>query len=357
MNKTYDEILIEMKNAYFNESGEIPEDTSSVFKRLQAVASELFALSTYGDYIFKQAFIQTATKEYLDRHGEVRGCVRKTASKSTGELLFSIDEAVSEDILIPQGTVCSVSGEPFLQYATDRDAVIKANLCSVSVPAISLGYGEKYNAPADTITVMVNAPVGISRVTNPSAFISGCDEENDLPYRSRIINSYSATPNGLGTKSLEHTVMNFDFVKDCHISYSSANERIDIVAVAKEGSFTPEQEQMIMDSIALRELLGTDICLVQAVPQDYSVVAEVNIRAGFDKSAVTREVEDIIKSISSALRIGEELSLNRISKQLVKIDAISEFNVYSGDAYNEVIICDSNSFLHLNDLVVNCFDE
>ncbi len=357
MNKTYDEILIEMKNAYFNESGEIPEESSAVFKRLQAVASELFALSTYGDYIFKQGFIQTATKEYLDSHGELRGCVRKMASKSAGELLFSIDEASDEDIIIPQGTVCSVSGEPFLQYATDTDAVIKANTYNISVPATSLGYGEKYNVDADEITVMVNAPVGISRVTNPSAFISGSDEENDLVYRNRIINAYSCAPNGLGTKSMENTVMSFDFVNDCHISYSSAQERIDIVAIAKEGSFTSEQEQMIINSIPLKELLGTDIQIVQASPQNYSLVAEMNIRAGFDKNEIAEEVKDIIKSISSALRIGEELSLNRISKQLVKIDAISEFNIYSEDAYNEVIICDSNSYLHLNDLAVNCFDE
>lgn len=357
MNTTYDDILTQMKNIYFDVSGQVLEDSSNVYKRIQAVASELFALSTYGDYIFKQSFIQTATGEYLDRHGELRGCVRKTASKASGVLEFALNEVSAEDIIIPKNTVCSVYGKPFLQYATDSEIMIKAGSLSATVGAVSLGSGEQYNVLPQEISVMVNAPAGISRVTNPNAFISGCDDESDLAYRNRILCSYSAATNNVGTKSLENIVMGLDFVKDCHISYSSQNERIEIVAIAKTGTFTKEQEEMIMNSIGIRELLGTEIKLMQAMPQNFSVVAEIKIRGGFDKNEVSDMVKDAIKSISSALRISEELSLSRISKQLINIDALSEFNIYSKEAYAEVIVCDSNSYLHLDDLVVNCFAE
>ena len=357
MNKTYDDILIEMKKEYFEVSGQVLDDSSNVFKRLQAVASELFALSTYGDYIFKQAFIQTATGQYLDRHGQIRGCTRKTPSESTGILEFTVAEPVADDIIIPKGTVCSVNGKPFLQYATVGEAVIKAGSLSTSVSATSLGYGEKYNVLPNEITVMVNAPVGISSVTNTNAFISGCDEESDLAYRNRIICAYSSAPNGVGTKSIENVVMGYDCVKDCHVSYSGEHEGIEIVAIAKTGSFSKEQEKMIVESIALRELLGVDIIFSQAMPQNYSIVAEIKVRGGFDKKEVKAEVKDKIKTISSALRIGEELQLNRISKQLMNMDALSEYNIYSKEAYAEVIVCDSNKYLHLNDLVVNCFEE
>lgn len=357
MNKTYEEILANMKSAYFSESGDVPNENSPEYKRLQAVASELYALSTYGDYIFRQAFIQTASSECLDKHGQLRGCTRKTASKSKGKLVFSVAEPATEDIIIPKGTVCSVTSQPLLQYATQKQAVIKAGTYSVSVDAQSLGYGEKYNVGENEITVMVNAPVGITSVNNPQEFIGSSDEENDIAYRNRIMSVYRAAPNGIGVRAMENTICDFDFVKDCRISYSPARQRIEIVAVAKQGNFTAEQEKMIVNSVVLKELLGTEVCVIQANVRNYSLVAEVNVRLGFDKNEIKKEVEDIITASSASLRIGEALQLSKISKQLVKIDAVSDFNIYSEDAYNDVIICDSNSYLYLKDLAVNCFEE
>lgn len=65
MNLTYEEILENMKKAYFDECKVNVDNMSDLGKRFETVASELFALSCYGDYIFKQAFVQTATENTL----------------------------------------------------------------------------------------------------------------------------------------------------------------------------------------------------------------------------------------------------------------------------------------------------
>ena len=77
MKSTYNEILQNMKAAYNKELGREIAENSIDEKKLEAIASELYGLSCYGDFILKQAFVQTATGEYLDRHGALRDCKRK----------------------------------------------------------------------------------------------------------------------------------------------------------------------------------------------------------------------------------------------------------------------------------------
>lgn len=357
MNKTYDEILDNMKSTYFNECGERLDDRSQTAKRFEAVASELFALSCYGDYIFRQAFIQTATKDNLDRLGAVRNCKRKEASKAQGMLTFYVDEPAQEKIVIAQNTVCSVEDSPYIQFATTDKGVIEIGESYVIVPAIALSEGYDYNLPSGKITVMVNAPVGVSGVRNDDDFAGGYDNESDSAYRERIMNHYSIESNGLNAQSTANAVLLLDFVTDCFIPNAQTPGEITVVITTKDNRITDLQVQQVENSVGISELTGAAVDVQLAQPQNFSVVIEANIRAGFDKENIKIEIEDIAKEICSACRIGRALPLNKISKQLVAIDGISSFNIYSNDAYGEVVPCDSRGYLYLNNLVVNCFDE
>ena len=83
-------------------------------------------MSCYGDFILKQAFVQTATRGYLDRHGALRDCKRKLGTKAKGTLTFGINEAIASDIVIEKGTVCSKPNYPLIQYSTDETVILKA---------------------------------------------------------------------------------------------------------------------------------------------------------------------------------------------------------------------------------------
>ena len=100
MKSTYNEILQNMKAAYNKELGREIAENSIDEKKLEAIASELYGLSCYGDFILKQAFVQTATGEYLNRHGALRDCKRKLGTKAKGTLTFGINEAIASDIVI-----------------------------------------------------------------------------------------------------------------------------------------------------------------------------------------------------------------------------------------------------------------
>lgn len=357
MNKTYNEILEEMKCAYFNHCSQRSEDNQSVLKRLEAVASELYALSCYGDYIFKQAFIQTATGENLDRHAMVRNCERKTASKARGVLTFYVDEPSAEKIIISQNTVCSVENKPYIQFATLEKCEIDIGETSVSVNAQALDNGYAYNVEAGKINVLVNAPVGISRVENLSNFTGGYDEESDSSLRDRIMKNYSIKANGVNNQSVANSILLLDYVTDCNVSYNNWPGYITAVVATKDNSLSEEQTEEICKTIGLDELTGSLTDVVLAEPQSFSLVVEANVRAGFDKDEIKSKITDAVNEISSVCRIGRPLLLNTVSKKLISIEGISSFNVYSKDAYGEVIQCNIFNYLFLDDLVVNCFDE
>ena len=46
------------------------------------VASEIYSVCAYGDYIFRQGFPQTATGAYLDKHAQLRSITRKKAARA-----------------------------------------------------------------------------------------------------------------------------------------------------------------------------------------------------------------------------------------------------------------------------------
>lgn len=357
MNKTYDEILEEMKCAYFNECGERLDDNSQTAKRFEAVASELFALSCYGDYIFRQAFVQTATKDNLDRHGAVRNCLRKTASSAQGTLTFYIDMPVTEKTVINKNTVCSVENSPYLQYASTQDGVIAPGETSVTVPAAALGSGYAYNVAAGTVTVMVNAPVGISGVINDIAFTGGYDDESDSAYRNRIMNHYSISANGVNRQSLANAVLMLDFVTDCYIPDAQEPGEIFVIVATKNNQLTYSQIEQVTEVIDIRTLIGAVVFVQLARVQNFSISVEADIRAGFSQTAIRKQIESIVREICSACTIGQALQLNTISKELAALPEISSFNVYSKEAYGEVVPCGSESYLYLNSLVVKCFDE
>ncbi|MCM1114354.1 MAG: baseplate J/gp47 family protein [Clostridium sp.] len=346
-----------MKTAYYNEYGSAVEEYSETMKRFEMLAAELYAISCYGDYILKQGFVQTATGENLDKLGELRGCCRKTQAGARGILIFSIDEVSDTEIVIPKGTVCSVKGKPFIQFATEEESVIAVGKQSVAVSASALADGEAYNASAGEISVMVNAPVGVSRVTNEADFTGGCNTEDDASYRSRIIRHYNILPNGMNSTSFENLVMTLDYITDCCIPYSDSPGSIQVFVATKDGSLTELQMNEIKTKLSFAELVGMIVYPEIAKVKDYSLTVSAKIMSGFDKNNVASLIESKVKAAVSKNRIGRAVSLSAVSRELNDIDGLLYFSFDSDNLVGNEIYCDSGSILHLKDLAVSCSYE
>lgn len=354
MKRTYDEILNSMKNAYFTECGNAVEDDSQTMKRFEILSSELFSVSCYGDYIFKQAFVQTASGENLDKLGELRGCTRKTASKASGALTFSISQPGEKDIVIPENTVCSLEGKPYVQFATDERTVIAAGQQSVMVSATALGNGEEYNAPANTVTVMVNAPVSVEAVTNANAFDGGYSDERDTAYRARILRHYAILPNGINCTSYENRVLTLDYIIDCKIVPATPDSCMIICVATKNGSITDEQRAEVVDIISVIDAAAVSYELKTAEKQTVSLKADIRIMTGFAENEIIRQMHNEIREVFSAARIGEVVFVSSLKKAISEIDGLLDCSFYADDMIEDVICPEACAILQLSNLEVCC---
>lgn len=355
MGLTYNEIENNMKTAFFERYGKNPEKNSFEEKIIEALAGELYGLSCQGDYILKQSFVQTATGEYLDMLGEMRDCTRKGKSKAVGILKFYNSQEADTEIQIKKGTVCSVYGKPYIQFETTEDAVIAVGELSVEVPAQALDGGEEYNAPAEEIRVMVNAPVMVENVINESDFIGGNDIESDSSYRERIIKNYTIPANGIGKASVENKIKKLDYISDCRIIYTDTPGNLNVVVVVRDGeSITSERSIEIRKTLGFADMLGTVVYISTANAYSVNVTVNVTAVASADTDEISDYVKDVLSQMFSERKIGKSISVSKISREVLKNEDIVDVSFYCNGIVNGEFVCPSKSYLRLSKSVVNC---
>ncbi len=350
---TYNELLNNMQNSYFEKSGEMLDLNSPCGARVQAVASELFSLACYGDYILKQAFVQTATGEYLDNHAKLRDITRKQPTKSTGVLTFSVSEAQTDDIIIPQNTVCCVTQSPYLQYSTDEDAVLVAGKLTVDVPATAIESGENHNTPSGTVTTMVNPPASIVAVTNKEAFDGGFEQEYDSTLRSRIMSSYSVPPSGFNQQSLVDSILTLDEVYDCKIYQT--NNFLAVYIKGKSSKVTPFLREKVIQKLYVPMLSGSTISVNNSPKQTISLVVEVHTKLG-KTDTMDQQIKAEIENIVKGLRVGEDLKLSRIYSAVSAVEGVDYCEVTCPTAIANVVDCKTGNYIYCSDYKVAYYE-
>ena len=352
MSLTYDEILDSMKTAFQEEKGESVKNLSDLEMRFKAVASEIFSVFSFGDYILKQGFPQTATGEYLDRHATLRGITRKTASPAKGTLTFSLSEEMAKNVTIPAGTVCSVSGKPFIQFSTDKAVEIKAGELSADVAATALKTGNEYNTQADTVTVLVNPPAYVFSVTNSAAFAGGSDPESDEALRERILSSYGSGRNMLSVSGIRNILLSIDEVLDAKV-FPATDYRMYVCLKTKSGSISASLKSEIKDMLGFAELCSTEIIFTSAEEQQFYIIAEVKALSGYDKAAIEKTVTERITQFCSSGKIGENYSESAAAAACSGIEGVEYVNVFFGSDGAGTVSCATNSYLKLKSIEVS----
>ena len=174
----------ETKVTDFNEGSEIRN-------LLEAIAVDLYVLLENVNEVSKVAFIETATGEWLDKHGaDPRiNLPRSMGTEAEGIVTFSITNERDTDLIIPEATTVT-SVENGLDYITDIEAVIPVGETETSVGATCLTVGEDGNCSKETITI-INDDYFYDpelRVINNNAFENGTEYEEDEEYRQKLLN-------------------------------------------------------------------------------------------------------------------------------------------------------------------------
>ena len=159
-----------MKAKYAEVSGREIAGESDMAIRMYAAAAEIESLYAYNDWVKQQAFPQTATGEFLDRHGEMRGITRRGAEKASGTVRFYLREARQTATEIPAGTVCTTAAGKY--FRTAEAGEVTAGALWTDVPAVAEEPGRDGNVLPGTVIYMAEAPAGIERCANTARFSS-----------------------------------------------------------------------------------------------------------------------------------------------------------------------------------------
>lgn len=353
---TVDEIIQKMKKAYFEKTGKEVVPFSDFDVRLATVADEIYAAFAYGEYIFKQAFVQTATGEYLDKHALLRGIERKKACPSTGKLKFFISQAVENNVSIPLGTVCSVLSKPYIQFITTEDAVINAGNLFCIANAVSIDSGSRFNILENEVNVIVNPPEYVQGVVNEIPFSGGSDDETDESLRRRVLNSYINENNGVNIGSMENTVLKFDDVSDVNIYLSEPNVT-NVCVKTKSNELNTELTENIKNSLGFVLLCGGNINVDLAKVKNFDAYADVKVYSGCDFERVKAQAEEKIKNYCGKEKIGSEISASAVTRFIGNDEDIVDAAVTLSPSVAGTVICDKNQFLRLGNVRVTIHEQ
>ena len=134
--------------------------------------------------------IMNADGEYLDLlAGQPQiNMERIEGTEATGTVIFSIDTALNEELLVPAGTI--VSSVEGLDFETETDNILQPGTTSMECSVRAIDIGKDGNIPAGSI---LNKPdddyelIAGMDVNNLDPFTGGMDFEEDNAFRDRIL--------------------------------------------------------------------------------------------------------------------------------------------------------------------------
>ncbi len=318
---TEHEIFSGMLETFRQETGYEMNVNTDLAVRFRAAAAQIMGLYGYGDYVFRQAFPQTAEGENLDRHGELRGVERVAGANAQGTLTFGASGIMETDLTVPQGTVCvSSTGAAF---ETTEAGVLYAGELSVTVAAQAVEAGSQGNVDADTVRTMQSPPDGIGTVTNEAPFSGGRDPEEDESYRARILGSYMGLSNGANMayySQIALSVPGVDRVKV--VPCVNGAGTVGVFVASDGGIVTEETLELLEERFSQRRELG--ITVTVSVPEAVSVdiAAKIMPAEGNTLATAKNMVEKALQTCFAGDRMGKTLYLAQLGHSAMSTGAI-----------------------------------
>lgn len=303
---TQAEIYQEMVAAYEAETGYEVEATGELAVRFQAAAAQMMSLYHYGDYIYRQAFPQTAQEESLDLHGQRRGLARLEARKATGILRFSISSPLTVPLTIVAGTVC-LNGEG-TAFETTESTVILAGETYADAEAQAVKPGPQGNAVAKSITVMQTPPDGVEQVTNPQGFSGGRNQETDEAYRSRILESYKGLNNGTNVAFYRELALSVDGIDEVTVvPRINGAGSVGLLVTSDRGVVSQSALEELDTLLEQRRELGISVVVQEPENAAVTVTGTILPADGYAISQAREAVSQAISDYVGGLSIGKPL--------------------------------------------------
>lgn len=314
-----------LKLEYESITNSILSDYNDTSIKLQIFAQFYQEILDKIDYIKLQMFPTSATGEYLAKHGELKGIIKKDATKSEGYVTFYPVESRVSSITIPVGTLCTCSLAPELIYETLEEVTIKSSDASATSRITSVNSGYETTVATGYIDVLVNPIDGIDRITNLYKTDGGSDSESDEQYRKRVIESYSKFSTGGNLNYYEQIAKT-----DPNIWYASANfeegspNKINIYVQNATQNISDDALADIRAVIEEYREVGMEVAVQSATSVYFLYNISVRVSNLANKTLFYTKINDAFYDTMRCFGIGEYPSQLQISKALSEIEGLND---------------------------------
>ena len=281
---------------------------SLIYNVITALSVLTYDIEDNENDILLQTNIDTADGEYLDTLAEQPyiSLTRDEGNEATGTVIFTLNEALTDDYIIPEGTQL-ISGD--LIFETLNECIISAGNLSEETTVEAEDSGAEYNIEANTISLVEdNVPY---TVNNPYKFVDGTDYEEDEEFRQRIISSLSNTHYGSADEIITRLMDEFeDIIHDVQFKTCEC----DYTGIFVPNTYISSKQSELTQSVQAYLNNQNNIILGQSFQVNSPVSESISIYLSGsepgDYTVVTVESTDIaiVKSILEKYVIGGSIS-------------------------------------------------
>lgn len=306
-------------------------------RRLFAEAQNAF-LTSYQNTAneqFKQRFLQYASGEVLDAHGESEGCIRLEKQKARAIQRFSLSAEQRMNVVIPAGTKVTADSQKYFQ--TIEVAIIEAGKLYVDTIVEAVEGGADYNGYAiNQLNLLVDLIPYVSNVTNLEATYGGDngepypEEDNgvgDESYRERIKLVQSSKSTAGAESTYEYYAKSADAsIEDVKVTSPNPCE-VNILVLCKDGK-VPDEEILnkVEAAVTAKEVrpLGDRVTVSGVEPVSYDIEFVYYMPID-EENAVVEFVEADGGAIDKYIawqseRIGRAINPDRLRADILKSD-------------------------------------
>lgn len=327
---------------------EIDWTYDTVYGVLAAVVSvELGSLSEALQQVYDSRDLNNAQGTQLDALGILVGVNRNRATASTAFVTLSGTAAT----FVPLGSLVEGGGEDGrARWATVTDVTLSGGVDVVQVECTQTGPVLASPGEIDTIVTLIS---GWNSVSNPTEASAGQDEEQDGPYRARMVSELQVRASS-STAALRSRLRELDYIEAALVLENDTATTATILGVSVDpysvavilypDAFTPAQVQEVAaiiyeampmgvptsPAVGADEVISIDGFdgLTKTIRWDYA--AEVNVTAevevtlasGFELADVSAGVADAIEEHFAALQVGESSYLLRMAQRVAAVEGV-----------------------------------
>lgn len=260
------------------------------------------------------------------------GFSRREATRAYGDIELTFYGALSSDIVIPKGTQFSSSNYQYTQtYELQKSYLINKGATSAVVQAYCTESGTIGNVDKGIIDSVSSSSSYVSTVTNPSAILTGADEESLVDVRKRFRQFIETLGRGTA-RAMDYAARTLPDIKGVYIKEDVGNVTV----------YCHDANGELPDNLRLDVMKAEEAYRPAGIPWDVEPVDKITQSLDLGLTVTDRTINTDTLSDQLETYVANYLNQFTVGQDIVVADLYSRIMSFSPYIY-DVFITDPNN--------------